>query len=322
MRKYWKEILLALVLGLALPWAVAAAGKKSPGPATEITATGATETTTAPTETAARTLKVLQDGQTVEMDLDEYLTGVLLGEIPADFEPEAKKAQAVVARTYALRCAGGHSKHPEADVCTDAACCQGYRTPEDYLFSGGTQEAIDSAAEAVTATHGQVLTYDGALIEATYFSCSGGRTEDAVAVWGTDVPYLRSTDSPGEEKATHYMDTVTFSAEEFQNLLGADLSGLPGSWFGEITYTDGDGVDTIDIGGETYSGTAIRKALGLRSTAFVISGVGDSVIVTTKGFGHRVGMSQYGADAMAASGSTYAEILAHYYAGTVLTAVD
>ena len=131
MRKYWKEILLALVLGLALPWAVAAAGKKSPGPATEITATGATETTTAPTEAAARTLKVLQDGQTVEMDLDEYLTGVLLGEIPADFEPEAKKAQAVVARTYALRCAGGHSKHPEADVCTDAACCQGYRTPED-----------------------------------------------------------------------------------------------------------------------------------------------------------------------------------------------
>ena len=96
-----------------------------------------------------------------------------------------------------------------------------------------------------------MLTYDGALIEATYFSCSGGRTEDAVAVWGTDVPYLRSTDSPGEEKATHYMDTVTFSAEEFQNLLGADLSGLPGSWFGEITYTDGGGVDTIDIGGET-----------------------------------------------------------------------
>ena len=99
MRKYWKEILLALVLGLALPWAVAAAGKKSPGPATEITATGATETTTAPTETAARTLKVLQDGKVMEMDLDEYLTGVLLGEIPADFEPEAKKAQAVVART-------------------------------------------------------------------------------------------------------------------------------------------------------------------------------------------------------------------------------
>ena len=94
MRKYWKEILLALVLGLALPWAVAAAGKKSPGPATEITATGATETTTAPTEAAARTLKVLQNGQTVEMDLDEYLTEVLLGEIPADFEPEAKKAQA------------------------------------------------------------------------------------------------------------------------------------------------------------------------------------------------------------------------------------
>lgn len=322
MRKYWKEILLALVLGLALPWAVAAAGMKSPVPATEITATETMETTAAHMEATDRTLKVLQEGQVTEMDLDEYLTGVLLGEIPADFEPETKKAQAVVARTYALRCAGGHSKHPEADVCTDAACCQGYRTPEDYLASGGTQEAIDSAAEAVTATHGQVLTYEGTLIEATYFSCSGGRTEDAVAVWGTDVPYLRSTDSPGEENAIHYMDTVTFSSEEFQDLLGADLPGLPGNWFGAITYTDGDGVDTIDIGGETYSGTAIRKALGLRSTAFVISGVGDSVIVTTKGFGHRVGMSQYGADAMAASGSTYAEILAHYYAGTVLTAVD
>lgn len=107
MRKYWKEILLALVLGLALPWAVAAAGMKSPVPATEITATETMETTAAHMEATDRTLKVLQEGQVTEMDLDEYLTGVLLGEIPADFEPETKKAQAVVARTYALRCAGG-----------------------------------------------------------------------------------------------------------------------------------------------------------------------------------------------------------------------
>ena len=136
-----------------------------------------------------------------------------------------------------------------------------------------------------------------------------------MAVWGSDVAYLQAVDSPGEEKATHYVDTVSFSLQEFADKLGVKLSG---NWLGKITYTDGGSVDTIMIGSHKFTGTQMRQKLGLRSTAFVIAPVGNSVTVTTKGFGHRVGMSQYGAEAMAVQGKTYKEILAHYYPGTTL----
>lgn len=268
-------------------------------------------------ETAASAEQVLvkaENGQIQQMELDTYLMGVLLGEMPADFEPDALKAQAVVSRTYTLK----NQKHGEASVCMDPACCQAYCTETDYLASGHTQQELDKIRSAVLETSDLVLTYEGRLIEATYFSCSGGRTEDALAVWGTDVPYLQAVDSPGEETATHYIDTVTFTAAEFQTRLNAELTGNPGSWIGPVTYTDGGGVDIIYIGGTCYSGTAVRQLLGLRSTAFMMTAVGETVTVTTKGYGHRVGMSQYGADAMAATGSSYGEILAHYYPGTEL----
>ena len=163
------------------------------------------------------------------------------------------------------------------------------------------------------------MTYEGKLVEATYFSCSGGTTEDAVAVWGTDVPYLQSVASPGEENATYYTDSVTFTAQEFASRLGVNLTGKPASWVCDVTHTVGGGVDTMKIGGLTFKGTELRKLLGLRSTAFTITAMEDTITVQTRGYGHRVGMSQYGADAMAALGSTYDEILTHYYQGTELT---
>ena len=138
-------------------------------------------------------------------------------------------------------------------------------------------------------------------------------------MWGTEFPYLQAVASPGEEKAAHYTDTVRFSAGAFQDALGVKLSGSPGSWFRDVTYTDGGGVDTIVIGGTGYRGTELRSLLGLRSTAFSISTTEDTVTITTRGYGHRVGMSQYGADAMAVTGSACPEILAHYYPGTTLT---
>ena len=167
----------------------------------------------------------------------------------------------------------------------------------------------------------QVLTYENALIEATYFSCSGGSTEDAVAVWGNAYPYLKAVDSPGEEHAAHYTDTVTFTPLQFQSALGVILSGTPENWFGPVTYTEGGGVDTMQIGKTIYKGTELRQKLSLRSTAFTVS-VGEYITITTEGDGHRVGMSQYGADAMAAAGKDYREILAHYYPGTELCALD
>ena len=130
---------------------------------------------------------------------------------------------------------------------------------------------------------------------------------------------MRSTASPGEENAVHHIDNVYFTAAEFEKKIGIDIPGRTETWFGNISYTKGNGVATIEIGGKKYSGTDIRQRLGLRSTAFSVVTIGNTILITTKGYGHRVGMSQYGADAMAVNGKTYRDILAHYYQGTELT---
>lgn len=259
---------------------------------------------------------LLQDGTIQIMDMNDYLTCVVLREMPASFEAEALKAQAVVARTYALRRYALGGKHIGAAVCADSACCQGFYDLSEYLDNGGNKEDIEKIQNAVNMTDKLVLVYNGDLIDATYFSCSGGMTEDAKAVWGADIPYLRSTESPGEENAAHYVDTVTFTTEDFLRML--QLSETTNIQIDDITYTSGGGVDTINVCGKQFKGTEFRKKLGLRSTVFVISAVADTVTVTTKGFGHRVGMSQYGADAMAVTGAGFPEILAHYYRGTQL----
>lgn len=252
------------------------------------------------------------------MELEKYLLGVLLAEMPAEFDMEALKAQAVVARTYTCKRIDLNSKHMDAAVCTDPACCQAYREPSAF----GNQDVVAKVALALKQTKNQVLYYRGVLIEATYFSCSGGRTESALAVWGSDIPYLQAVDSPGEEMAAHFSDTVTFAPEDFASLLGISPAGQPATWFGPVTYTDGGGVQTIQIAGKLYDGVTVRKKLNLRSTSFTIEVHGQTISVTTKGFGHRVGMSQYGAQAMAQQGSTYRQILAYYYPGTTLETVD
>lgn len=319
MRTLWKDILLAVFLGLVLPWlflSICLYFRRDTPEATLQTEASVQENTLPPIRYTIR----LRDGDTVtEMDLETYLTGVILAELPATFEPETKKAQAVVARTFVWKAFTSGGKHGDGSVCTDSKCCQAYIDPADY---SGTAEAVSAAREAVLATAGVVLTYEGSLIEATYFSCSGGSTEDAVAVWGTDFPYLRSTSSPGEENATHYSDTVTFSPEEFQQLLGVSLEGTPSGWFGMTTYTAGGGVAFMKIGGVEYFGTQLRTLLGLRSTAFSVTAEGSSITITTRGYGHRVGMSQYGADAMAAGGSTWQEILHHYYQGVQIDKIE
>ena len=319
MKSIWREIIMAVIMGMILPgitlnWAV----EDRERPAAE-------ETEFRPLEPQQTQPKIRlemklrkKDGTVESMDMDEYLVGVVLAEMPSTFEAEAKKAQAVAARTYARKAWITGGKHGDGSVCSQPGCCQAYLTAEEYLSMGGTQKAIDAAKAAVEATSGYVLTYEGQLIEATYFSCSGGVTEDAVAVWGTDFPYLRSVESPGEENAAHYTDTVYFTKSEFVQALGLPLTGNPETWFGSIQYTSGGGVDTVNIGGVVCAGTFLRSKLGLYSTVFTLEPDPQGVTITTKGFGHRVGMSQYGADAMAVSGSTYGEILAWYYPGTTL----
>ena len=320
MKRIWKELLIAALMGLFLPGVILNVAEMLMGNRRE-PEIGEISLQTQPTmEHQGQRLTVLlrqRDGTTQEMDMDSYLTGVVLAEMPASFAREAKKAQAVVARTFALKAAVTGGKHGDGSVCTESVCCQAYIPPEDY---GGPAEAVDQARSAAEETSGQVLTYGEVLIEATYFSCSGGSTEDAVAVWGRDFPYLRATDSPGEEKAVHYTDTVYFTEKEFQNALGISLPGTPDGWFGFTTYTSGGGVNTIRIGGRDYKGTELRKLLGLKSTAFTVSADPKGVTITTRGYGHRVGMSQYGADAMAEGGSSYEQILSYYYQGTSLVA--
>ena len=267
---------------------------------------------------AAEELTVLnRSGNLQQMTMEAYLTGVVLAEMPASFEPEALKAQAVVARTYTRRRMES-SKHTAAAVCMDPGCCQSWRSESDYLDSGGRERDLQKVRQAVADTDGLVLRYDGKLIDATYFSCSGGSTEDAVAVWGQDVPYLQAVQSPGEEEAPRFTDSVSFSPVQVAEKLGLTADGDPGSWFGAVTHTDGGGVDTMVILGKEFTGTGLRSKLGLRSTAFEVTVTGKPITFTTRGFGHRVGMSQYGAQAMAKEGSTCAQILAHYYIGTEL----
>ena len=275
-----------------------------------------------------RTITVLRDGRAGEMALDTYLTQVVLSELPASFAPEAMQAQAVAARTFACR-QQLRGKHPDADVCTESACCQACLSEEQLRARLGDkfEAAWDKASAAVQATEGEVLTYDGALIEATYFSCSGGTTEAAAAVWGSDVPYLQSVSSPGEQDAARYQSTETLSPQAFaaaictldEELL---LSGDPADWVQAITRTDGGGVADIVIGGKTFSGTQLRRAFGLNSTKFTLQYQNSTFIFDVLGYGHRVGMSQYGAEAIAQLGFDYRAILRYYYRGAALTQMD
>lgn len=315
-----KEVLFVIVIGIILPGIIISLLQNTP---TKDGVDNSNEIALSTEKKDNYNLNVLmRNGEIINLPMNTYLVSVVLREMPADFEIEALKAQAVVARTYVLRRFISGSKHDEAVICTDASCCQGYYDVESYLNDGGNEKDVEKVHAAVEETNNEVLIFNGELIDATYFSCSGGMTEDAVAVWGADVPYLQATASPGEEKAKYYIDTVKFSTTEFCNLLNIGKVENAGFIIEDITYTEGGGVDTIRICGKQFRGTEIRKKLKLRSTAFLLSVVGDTVTITTRGFGHRVGMSQYGAEAMAVKGSSYREILYHYYKGTQLIKHD
>lgn len=325
MEKVWKQILASAIVGLLLPRVVLSAGLlllPSGVPAQTQPSDTQAETTlpapeTLPSVSIPVYIPVLTGKADVAvMELENYVVGVVLAEMPASFELEALKAQAVVARTYALRRIEQGDRHPDGAVCSDSGCCQAYISVSDYLLRRGTSADVEKIQQAVWETAGLVLTYEGQVAEATYFSCSGGRTEDALEVWGADYPYLQAVDSPGEENAVTYRVSVFFSPEEFTRALGRTLSGSPESWLGKTTYTQGGGVKTMNIGGRSYTGTEVRKLLGLNSTRFTMTAAAQGITVETSGRGHRVGMSQYGADAMAASGSNYRQILSYYYPGT------
>ena len=265
----------------------------------------------------------LTDGSVLTLGLDQYLWRVVAAEMPASFELEALKAQAAAARTYTLSKLGRTvEKHPDADVCTDITCCQAYIDPDQAAANWGDNGAAYTAkiTSAVSETDGMAVLYDGQPNQAVFFSSAAGRTVDAVEVWGNSVPYLTGVDSPEGDEVPNYHSTVTFTLEEFKSKLlaqypDADLSGDPAGWFQNTVPNSAGGVEQVDVGGVTVSGGALRTLLGLRSTSFTVTADSQGVTFSVTGYGHGVGMSQYGANALARQGKTYDEILKWYYTG-------
>ena len=264
--------------------------------------------------------------------LEEYVVGVVAAEMPASYHAEALACQAVAARTFAIqrcRALGGNGcrSHPGYDLCTSSACCQGYLTPAAQRDKWpGEYSAMAARVEsAARITAGQILTYDGLPIEVLYHASSGGMTEDASEVFAGGQPYLVSVASPGEEAYSGYETTTTFSREAAAQMLleafpdsGVTAEQLPNQLQLRSSTASGR-VDTVMVGSTLVTGPELRRALNLRSTLCTWDCNETSIIFTTRGYGHGVGMSQAGAQAMASSGSTCAEILAHYYPGTHLS---
>lgn len=275
-------------------------------------------------EDASTTVRVATEtGEVTEMTAADYLWGVVAAEMPASFEPEALKAQAVTARTYtAWKTGAGENNHPQADVCTDINCCQAFVTQEQAMADWGAegQAYAEKIRSAVAQTDGKVIRYGGQPIQAVFFSSAAGRTEDAVAVWGNAVPYLVGVDSPEGESVPNYHTEVSFAAQQFKELFlaqypGADLSGSPDSWFRNKTMTASGRVASMEVGGVAVKGTRLRSIFGLRSTCFSVETADDSVVFYVTGYGHGVGMSQYGANTLAQQGKTWQEILKWYFTG-------
>ena len=271
----------------------------------------------------------IQDGDTTEqMTLERYLTGVVRGEMPAAFEMEALRAQAAAERSYVYYqlAAGRKDAHPDADFCTDHTCCSAYlsETAAREKWGGDFAPWNTRVEQAVSDTDGQVVLYNGRPILAVFHSSSAGRTAAAGDVWSGDLPYLVSVDSPeGEETVPNYYSTVTFTAAEVkEKLLAAHpelkLSGAPDRWFGAAAENGSGRVETVSVGGTDIEGTELRRIFGLRSACFTVAADSESVTFRVTGYGHGVGMSQYGANQLAREGKTWQEILEWYYTGATV----
>ena len=276
----------------------------------------------------ARTvLRVLDGDQVTEMDLGTYLVGVVRAEMPASFQEEALKAQAVAARTYTLykiRSGGNHGD--TADICTDSTCCQAYLDEESARSNWGADaDAYEAKIEAaVSGTDGQAALYDGAPILAVFHSSSAGLTRPAGEVWQSDLPYLQPVESPEPgDSIPNYYSRVEFSAEEFREKFlaacpEADLSGGLSTWLQNAVTDSAGSVQTVDVGGVTVKGSRVRSILGLRSACFEWEVQDGGLVFYVTGFGHGVGLSQYGANQMAKEGADWREIITHYYTGVTV----
>ena len=270
---------------------------------------GTKEEVEKPSVTEQQVTVYRSNGTVITLSLEEYLIGVVGAEMPASFPMEALKAQAVVARTYALK------KIESGGKLTDTVSTQSYKDNNELkkLWGSSFDTYYQKIKTAVTATKGLSIYYQGKYIDAVYHSTSNGKTQDAAYVWGNRVPYLKSVDSSWDKEATSYLREVSKDFTNVLNLLGVNINDDISF---EILSRDYSGrVEKVRVGDQTFSGVEFRNLLGLRSADFDLSLENGNLIITTRGYGHGVGMSQYGASGMAKAGYTYQQILKHYYTG-------
>ena len=268
---------------------------------------------------------VAAEDKVVDMNKSQYLKEVVSAEMPASFEPEALKAQAVAARSYlearrnAYKTSGTPKEHNGAEICTDSAHCKAWLPEEKRRASWGADadKNWQKISAAVDETAGEVMTYNGEVISAVFHSTSSGKTENSKDVWGGDRPYLVSVDSPGDAESPKYKSEKELTLDEFKKIAAENIEGVDFSKeiVGDIARSEAGGILTVSVGGVAVKGTKFRTMYGLRSTNAEIAVEGDKVIFHVTGYGHGVGMSQYGANYLAAQGKKYDEILKTYYTG-------
>ena len=278
------------------------------------------------------TIKLLHSktGEIEEVALDSYLCNVVSAEMPVDFEEEALKAQAVVARTYTIYKIN-NKKHENADICDDSTCCQAW-VDKETRFSRWEESKRESnwgkIQKCVKETQGQIITYQNQPINAFFHANSGGKTELPVNVWGgTELPYLQVVETTGEEGYTQYESEIELTQDELIEKLKTKYSDINIDFNNQddlkiLTYTDSGRVKTVKFGNHEISGVETRTLLGLKSTNFEIIKENDKIKFIVKGYGHGVGMSQTGADAMAKQGKDYKEIINHFYSGVEIKEVN
>lgn len=252
-------------------------------------------------------------GEIERVDMETYVTSVVASEMPANFEIEALKAQAIAARTYMVNHLL-HHKDEEEVIITDTTEHQVYKNETELqaLWGSDYQWKIDKIQNAVAATKGEVITYEEEPITPTFFSMSNGYTEDAENYWGDDLPYLKSVESKWEEDNPEFTEQKIISIAEVGQTLGVAISPDNQAAI-EVERTDTNRVKQVILNDTSFTGKEMREKLGLRSNDFSIKQKNDHFIFTTKGYGHGVGMSQYGANGMAEEGKSYEDIIYYYY---------
>ncbi len=269
-------------------------------------------------------------GEVEQVELDTYLCNVVSAEMPADYEIEALKAQAVVARTYTIYKIQ-NKKHDNADICDDSNCCQAWVSKETRLsrWEESKRESNWTKIEqCVNDTKGEIITYEGKPINAFFHANSGGVTELPVNVWGgSNFPYLQVVETAGEEGYTQYSSEVILKEDELIEKLKIKYSDIQIDFENDdsikiLEYTDSNRVKTVKFGNHEISGVETRTLLGLKSTNFEITKENGIIKFTVKGYGHGVGMSQTGADTMAKEGNNYQEIINHFYIGVEIKDIN